>query len=76
MRHHAALRQACWDTSAKTTQVVSVSTSVDPGGAVTAANATSADASLAQCVAAQVRGWTFPPSKTGRSLQIPIRFRR
>ena len=76
MRNHARLRQACWETSDKTTQVVSVSVSVDPSGAVTSANASSADAKLAECVAAQVRSWSFSPSTSPRSLQVPIRFRR
>ena len=76
MRNHARLRAACWDTSGKTTHIVSVVATVDRGGAVTSANATSADPALASCVAAQVRTWSFPSSPAARTLQIPVRFRR
>jgi hypothetical protein len=76
MRNHARLRQACWETSDKISQVVSVTAAVDPSGSVMSANATSSDNALAQCVATQVRTWTFPPSPSPRTLQIPIRFRK
>ena len=75
-RHNSTLKQVCWEASGKTTAVVSVAASVDPSGAVTSASASAADPQLAQCVAGQVRTWTFPASTKARSLTIPIRFRR
>jgi serine/threonine protein kinase len=77
-RHFVAVQTACWEGSQKTTAtaMVTVATSVEPGGSVTSASATAADPGLARCVEGQVRTWTFPPSSRARSLQIPIRFRR
>jgi serine/threonine protein kinase len=75
-RHQSALKETCWETSAKTTAMVSVVASVDASGAVTGASAASADPQLARCVEGQVKTWTFPASGKDRSLTIPIRFRR
>jgi hypothetical protein len=77
-RHHASVKQACWDGVDHTTAsaVVNVAVTIDETGAVTSARGTGADSSLARCVEAQVRTWTFPPSARGRSLAVPIRFRR
>lgn len=76
-RHHAAIRQACWESSDRSTSVAAVSVAVDASGHVTSASASATEASLARCVESQVRTWAFPPStKASRSFQIPIRFRR
>jgi serine/threonine-protein kinase len=75
-KHYTALRQACWDSSDKTTFIVNVAAAVDPNGSVTSARGSASDPTLAECVASQVRTWSFPPSKKGRLLQIPVRFRR
>jgi len=75
-RNHATVKATCWDTSAKSTSVVTVAASIDPSGAVTSATAMASDVNLARCVEGQVLTWTFPPSKSARTLNIPMRFRR
>ncbi|MBX3187808.1 MAG: serine/threonine protein kinase [Labilithrix sp.] len=75
-RYYAAVRERCWEVSEKSTSVVTVAVSVEPSGAVSGATASATDPSLAQCVQGQARSWTFPPSPSARSLQIPLRFRR
>ncbi len=74
-RNHAGVRD-CWLDSAKTTSLVTVNVSVDPGGSVSSANAAAADGALARCVEGKVRSWSFPAAANARSFHIPIRLGR
>jgi hypothetical protein len=74
-RHQAQLKQACWESSSKTSTVVNVTASLDSNGGVTSANASAPDAGLAQCVGAQVKTWTFTGG-SARTVRFTVRFRR
>lgn len=74
-RYYGPVRAACWETSDKTTTMVTVRASVDASGAVTSASASASDPKLAQCVEGQVRTWSYPAG-AARTLTFPLRFRK
>jgi hypothetical protein len=75
-RYGPSVKQACWEGSEKTTQLVTVIATVDASGAVLSANASSTDPKLSACAAAQARAWTFPATIWTHTVRVPIRLNR
>lgn len=83
-RNKPMITRRCWlpaydarSSGAPTTAKVSVSLKVAPSGSVSSVSAGGSEThypGLASCVAGSVKGWTFPPSDEGATINIPFSF--
>ncbi len=83
-RNKPIITRRCWlpaydarASNAPSSAKVSVSLKVGPSGSVTSASAGGSEQhypGLASCVAGSVKGWQFPPSDEGATINIPFSF--
>lgn len=83
-RNKPIITRRCWTpaydaraSNAPSTAKVSVSLKVAPSGSVSSVSAGGSEThypGLASCVAGSVKGWSFPPSDEGATINIPFSF--
>ncbi len=83
-RNKPMITRRCWlpaydarSSNAPSTAKVSVSLKVAPSGSVSSVSAGGAEThypGLAGCIAGAVKGWSFPPSDEGATINIPFSF--
>jgi hypothetical protein len=69
----------CWEvgnSDQKSSANVTVTVTVAPNGSVSDASATGDDPTIANCVAREVKGWTFPAPGSTTTVNIPFHFVR
>jgi hypothetical protein len=76
--HSVGLRRACWErtTGGKATANVTVSLTVGADGTAQGVSASGDDASVANCIANDVKGWHFPAMGCSQRTAIPFHFVR
>ncbi|HEX3343610.1 MAG TPA: GYF domain-containing protein [Polyangiaceae bacterium] len=76
--HSVGLRRACWErsTASKTTANVTVSLTIAADGSAQGVSASGDEASVASCIASDVRNWHFPAMGCSQRTAIPFHFVR
>jgi predicted Zn finger-like uncharacterized protein len=76
--HSVGLRRACWErsTASKTTANVTVSLTIGADGSAQGVSASGDEASVASCIASDVRNWHFPAMGCSQRTAIPFHFVR
>ncbi|HEY3815638.1 MAG TPA: GYF domain-containing protein [Polyangiaceae bacterium] len=76
--HSVGLRRACWErsTASKTTANVTVSLTIGADGSAQGVSASGDEASVASCIASDVRNWRFPAMGCSQRTAIPFHFVR
>jgi hypothetical protein len=73
------VKRKCWDSGTndqKTSANVQVAVTVAPNGSVQDANATGDDPQISNCIAREVKTWSFPPPGSTTTVNIPFHFVR
>jgi hypothetical protein len=75
--HRMQVRRRCWEAqTSSSSERVTLTLAVLPGGEVAAATAASTNTTLARCIEQQARSWTFPAHAEGATLNVPFVFTR
>jgi predicted Zn finger-like uncharacterized protein len=76
--HSVGLRRACWErsTASKTTANVTVSLTIGADGSAQGVSASGDEASVASCIASDVKNWHFPAMGCSQRTAIPFHFVR